>query len=138
MLDINWALNQLEKVSRIHIISIDNDCKELLFEITGKKTEEPELLAINFARNSIQEFRFTRKEDAVAKTEYSMPLQFLYEPNASIMKSGAFKLIGRRYNLKSLHSNTHLYTPNKLRDDFPERMFRIVSSEPFDWKKLKA
>jgi len=67
LLDINLALNQLEKVSRIHIISIDNDCKELLFEITGKKTEEPELLAIHFARNSIQKFRFTRKEDAVAK-----------------------------------------------------------------------
>ncbi|MDA0196065.1 MAG: class I SAM-dependent methyltransferase [Bacteroidetes bacterium] len=136
-LDINLGLKQFESVIRIHIVSVDNDCKELLIGITGNDTEEPVLVTINVTGSSIQEFRFTRKEEETSKTEYSNPLQFLYEPNASIMKSGAFKLIGQRYDLRSLHPNTHLYTSNILRDDFPGRVFRINSLESFNWRDLK-
>jgi len=137
MLDVSLAINQLERVDKVHIISIDNDCKELLFELTTLKSAEPEIETINFIGDGTQGFRFSMKMEETAKAEFSQPLSFLYEPNSSMMKSGAFKLIGEEFGLKKLHVNTHLYTSEHLHQNFPGRVFKIDLCEPFNWKALK-
>jgi hypothetical protein len=81
----------------------------------------------------LQSFSFLLSEESSTKTEFSEPLQFLYEPNAMILKAGAFKLIAKRYALKKLAANTHLYTSTNSIPKFPGRTFeieRFLKSDP--------
>ncbi len=66
-----------------------------------------------------------------------MPLDFLYEPNAAILKAGAFKTIGNQFHLKKLHEHTHLYTSEK-QVKFPGRVFKILSAHPYNKKSIAA
>lgn len=129
MLDISLALKQMPQTSNIHIVSVDNECKELLFISSKKASESCNLHCINLQQSKpTQEYIFTHEQERNALCEYTnLPLEFLYEPNASIMKAGAFKSIACSYGLKKLHPQSHLYTANKAIDNFPGRLFRVIS-----------
>ena len=49
----------------------------------------------------------------------------MYEPNASILKAGAFKSVAKQFHIQKLHVNSHLYTSDNLIPDFPGRIFEV-------------
>lgn len=133
MLDISLALKTMRFTSDIHIVSVDNECKELLF-ISGQPVDgEPVISCVNLsASKAVQLFVFSRDEEAASDCNYSTVLgKYLYEPNSSIMKSGAFRLVASRYGLGKLHQQSHLYTSDSLVEDFPGRVFEVLSVHTF-------
>ena len=127
MLDISQAIKELDySVSDVHIISIRNDCKELVFVCQEKQYETPTIHCINFLNNKVQLFNFQQSEENLSALNLAEDIQtYLYEPNISILKSGAFKLLSCRFQIQKLHTNTHLYTSCELLQDFPGRIFKV-------------
>jgi len=134
MLDLSVGLDELQYVSEIHIIAVNNEVKELLWLINKNHSETPLIKTINITKNSNEKFEFYWNKKHIA--EYTTPKKYLYEPNAAIMKSGAFDLVSEKYKLYKLHQHTHLYTSDKL-IDFPGRRFDIKEVIPFQKKEIK-
>ncbi len=128
MLDISAGLNELEFVTQIHIVAVNNEVKELLWFLRKGFLGIPEIKTINICKNSTEAFNFVSNRKF--QVEYSPPEAFLYEPNAAIMKSGAFDLVSEEYKIKKLHKNTQLYTSLEL-TDFPGRRFSIIQVIPY-------
>jgi hypothetical protein len=124
LLDLTAGIDALQYVREIHVVAVDNEVKELLWVLEKEFTDDIEIKTINFKKSRREFFGFMRSEEANAVPPYAMPLAYLYEPNAAIMKSGAFKSIATCYNLAKLHEHTHLYTANEW-IDFPGRRFII-------------
>ena len=126
MLDVNEAINTLGNVQQVHVISVKNDCKELVFILENGFKEPIQFTAANFTSGGVlQSFSYKQEEETTSQSQYSEPLEYLYEPNNSIMKLGAFKLLCNRFELNKLHPNSHLYTSNKVIEDFPGRSFKV-------------
>lgn len=142
MLDISLALQKLDNVTDVYIISHKNECKELLFiKQKEDKEQETQLHCINILNNETTEyFSFTKSEESNSECIYntSQVEQFLYEPNASILKSGAYKTITHRYKIKKLHPNSNLYTSATPVLNFPGRIFEVKSVFSLNKKDLKA
>ncbi len=140
MLDISLALNSLSNVSDVHIVSVNNECKELLFLLSKNSAEKCKIHTVNIDKNGNREtFSFYRDEEESSEPIYTDTTEkYLYEPNASLLKSGAFKLISNSFNLKKLHKNSHLYTSNSLVSDFPGRIFSVNNSLAVNNKNNKT
>ena len=63
---------------------------------------------------------------------------YLYEPNASILKAGAYRSLTQSYEVKKLHSSSHLYTSSHFIEDFPGRRFQVKAVSGFGKKELKT
>lgn len=141
MLDISLALQQLPETTQVHVVSVDGECKELLFMLEAENTlPEPRIYCVNLRGNgSTQTFSFTKSEEQKAVCRLaSDPLQYLYEPNASVLKAGAFSLLTQAFDLHKLHSNSHLYTSETLIENFLGRCFSILSVFSAHPKDLKT
>lgn len=127
MMDITAALRELPTTSEIHIISVENECKEVLLILEQSVQNNKKIKTINFGRNNENQiFEYFIDDELNSISSFTSTIEkYLYEPNAAVMKSGAFKLVGDRFNLHKLHKNTHLYTSQKLLTDFPGRIFEI-------------
>lgn len=126
MLDIELAVRQLDLVKEVLVVAVNNECKELLFLLDQSKTGTPKIKTVNLSQNKpVQTFDFTRLEEGKTKVKFSEPKAYLYEPNVAILKAGAFKIIADRFKVEKLHQHSHLYTSEKLIDDFPGRRFRV-------------
>ena len=136
LLDIKKCIKELEHVSSVMVVSLNNECKEVLYILESAINKEVQIHAINLGKN-YQEFSFNYAFEADAKVTYSEPLSYLYEPNASILKSGAFNYIAERYLVNKLNTNTHLYTSTNLAADFPGRIFKINNVIPYSTKEFK-
>lgn len=130
LLDIHAALLDLPYVSDVYTISLNNDCKELLFIQRKDYVHYPQIHAVQLAANENKVFTFNYKEEKEAKPTYEVPQDFLYDPDVALTKAGAFKSIATRYNLAKLHISTHLYTSVQLCKDFPGRRFTILKTIP--------
>ncbi|MFC2124398.1 hypothetical protein ACFLU5_06270 [Bacteroidota bacterium] len=95
------------------------------------RTQDLRIEAVNFKSENDEIFNFYPEEELESSVAFDKPLNFLYEPNAAILKAGAFRLFANRFNLKKLHPNSHLYTSSILNSDVPGRRFRIKKFEPF-------
>ncbi|MDR1584569.1 MAG: SAM-dependent methyltransferase [Prevotellaceae bacterium] len=129
MIDAEAVLRDVPHISQIHILAVDNECKELLFVLDKNNTKPLAVRTRNFVKtNTCQSFDFEPEEEKNAAVNFAATLgKYLYEPNAAIMKSAAFKLTAQRYNMYKLHANTHLYTSDSLTRNFPGRIFDVVS-----------
>ncbi|MGI9551990.1 MAG: class I SAM-dependent methyltransferase [Aurantibacter sp.] len=136
LLDLSKGIKELQNVCEIHIVAVNNEVKELIWKLEKDHVRLPSIKTINIKNQGSEVFEFDFAEEAGAASEFSEPLQYLYEPNAAILKSGAFKLIGQRFSLKKLHEHSHLYTSNQLHE-FPGRRFRIESVIPYGRKTQK-
>lgn len=136
LLDISEIIRSVPSVEEIHIVSINNECKELLI-VLKKSPSALKIRTINYQRSGKQIFDFYPKEEHQCSITLSLPLQYLYEPNSSIMKAGAFKIIAKKNNLNKLHSNSHLYTSEKLVENFPGRSFEIIEIEALKKKVIR-
>ncbi len=137
MMDIDLSIKSMKGVNEVHILSVENDCKEVLYLVEEKEVKDILFKTVNFKKGSQECFDFSQLEVSTAQTTYSLPKKYLYEPNASIMKSGAFDLISQRFSISKLHPNTQLFTSDDLIDFFPGRTFVIEANIGYDKKKLK-
>lgn len=189
MLDIHQALQELKGVSEVHVVSVDNECKELLLILASGETEnttgivtagkrqetdgnlasetdkaeevaanklkdastssnseqsnvkkpaETRIFCVNLQKGEQQTFEYTAQEEASAEAVYTdQPGAYLYEPNTSLLKAGAYKCLCARFGVRKLHPNSHLYTSDTLCADFPGRRFRVTGSRTFSKQDLK-
>lgn len=139
LLDITQARQTLRHISEIYIISVGNECKELLFVLKRGFAGVPRLTAVSLAGNQCQTFSFTPDEEQATIPDFGSPARYLYEPDAALLKAGAFKSISSRYQLQKLHPNTHLYTGEARHLDFMGRVFIIDRTMPYAaFKKAKG
>ncbi len=140
MIDIAHLQRELPGIYEIQIIAVENECKEVV-AILKEQTESTVLIRTTNYTNSgkVEQFDFEQNEEQIAQVNYTKQAQnYLYEPNAAIMKSGAFKLVSNRYKLDKLHINSHLYTSNELIRNFPGKTFTVEKEYDFSKESLKA
>ena len=128
MLDISAALQLMPQTAEVHVVAVDGECKELLFvSQSDQAPAEPVLRCVNLHGDAQQVFCFTRSQEQAAHCALAeRPLAYLYEPNAAILKAGAFRAVAQEFGLLKLHQHSHLYTANKAVEAFPGRRFRVV------------
>lgn len=136
MLDIKKAISDLGSVAEVHVVAVKNEVKELLF-LLRKERAETWMKAVNLGESEPDIFEFNYKMEESIDSEFSRILDYIYEPNAAILKAGAFKSIGAEFGLKKLETNSHLYTSQELISDFPGRAFKVIDELAFNKKKLK-
>lgn len=129
LLDISQGFEVLKFVKEVHVISVKNEVKELLFILRKHYRSTIKIKAINLIGNDHEVFAFDFNKERTTTSRFSAPLKFLYEPNAAILKSGGFKSIGVAHGLNKLHEHSHLYTSNDL-IDFPGRRFMVLEVQP--------
>ena len=136
ILDISAGLSELENVKEIHIVAVNNEVKELLWILEKDCNESPKIKCANIKNEHTEFFEFDlNKIETIC--DFSLPQKFLYEPNAAILKSGAFDFIGNRYKLNKLHQHSHLYTSNDL-IEFPGRIFKIETILDYSKNEMKS
>ena len=147
MLDISLALSQLSTLNiqlhwDVHVVAVKNEVKEVLLVSRKQNAEGPKttITAIDLTQRE-QAFVFTREEEISAERSDSpqdaqeKPI-YLYEPNAAILKAGAYKLVGERFGLHKADTNTHLYFSDRLVTAFPGRIWKILEQNPAKTKDL--
>jgi hypothetical protein len=127
LLDLKLAARQLRCVRHIWVLSIDNECKEVLYllEKNLPAGHSPTLAAACLHGDTEQFFNFDWPEEQAAQAPLSPALSYLYEPDAAVLKAGALKTFAQRFGLFKLHANTQLYTAEHLAEGLPARRFRI-------------
>lgn len=133
MLDLAVGLEELKMVKAVHIVSVNNEVKELLWILERGYSEPPEIHTVNL--KGVEKQHFTFQYGIEGNYHLSAPQAYLYEPNASIMKSGGFNVLAEQLSLSKLHNNTHLFTSNIV-FDFPGRAFEVLKT--IDFKKSEV
>lgn len=125
LLDITAGLKELCHVAEIHIVSVKNECKELIWVIEGEFTGRTKIICTTL--NDVQkQFSFVIGDEIPVPVFATVKKgDYLYEPDVALLKSGAFNLIAERYQLNKFHPQTQLYTSDKIVIDFPGRIFSI-------------
>lgn len=164
MLDWHRAVSELNCVKEVHIISVNNECKELLLVLSARnkggnvgsnsfpvQDNGSVLLSVEdfghpgnlriYSINDSQSFvcdEMEMEESSVKIAPSTFEeMQYLYEPNASLMKAGCFGVLSERYDARMLSKNSHLFVSRDLIAAFPGRSFRIIAISSFNKKELK-
>ena len=135
LLDLSAGLSELKFVKNIHIIALENEVKELLFEIHNQYTGKITIKTANIVKDKTETFEFILGDETVFAS-FHLPQKYVYEPNAAIMKSGGFDEVSAVFNLNKLHKHSHLYTSEDL-IDFPGRRFEIEKVIPYSKNEMK-
>lgn len=135
ILDISAGLAELHSVKAIHIVAVNNEVKELLWLLNKGFKGTPMLTAVNVTKEGKE--TFSASYEPADEAPYSLPSTYLYEPNAAIMKSGAFDTVAHHYGITKLHRHTQLYTFDKL-ISFEGRRFTIDSILPYQKAEMKT
>ncbi len=122
ILDITAAMLELKYVKEIHLVAVNNEMKEILFLIENGFNGTPKVICVNFTKVDCQKVEFILNLES--PPYFSLPKQYIYEPNSAIMKSGEYNQLSNQLNLPKLHQNSHLYTSENLLK-FPGRGFRV-------------
>ena len=138
MLDWHRAVSELSRVREVHIISVNNECKELLLVLSARNMDENlRIYCVNDAQSFVcdeLDMEFSQVKIAPSTLE---EMQYLYEPNASLMKAGCFGVLSGRYDARMLSKNSHLFVSQAPIEAFPGRSFRIIAVSSFNKKELK-
>lgn len=138
MLDWHRAISELNHVREVHIISVNNECKELLLVLSARNMgENLRIYCINDAQSFVcDELDMESSQVKIAPSTLE-EMQYLYEPNASLMKAGCFGVLSGRYDARMLSKNSHLFVSQAPIEAFPGRSFRIIAVSSFNKKELK-
>jgi hypothetical protein len=136
ILDISAGLLELSNVKYIHIVAVDNEVKELIWELSKSFSGVTTIKTVNITNDKREEFSFELNSNAQFPN-YGFPKKYLYEPNSAIMKSGGFDEIGIQYHLEKLHQHSHLYT-SEDKIDFPGRVFEIQEAFSYTKSEMKS
>ena len=135
LLDISAGLSELKNVKTIHIVALENEVKELLWEISKDYLGEIQIKTVNILKERKSIFNFILN-DITDNLNYSLPKKYLFEPNSAIMKSGGFDYVSSQFNLGKLHPHSHLYTHDEI-IDFPGRIFKIEKTISYTKQDMK-
>lgn len=152
MLDVHQAITALGCVTEAHVVAVEGECKEILLVCdlqmpqvqqslapTSSSNEKPQTATRWICTSEKGTFAFTQQEEQTTVCPLVSQISgYLYEPDAAVMKAGAYKSFGVRYGLQKLHPNTHLYIGDEARVDIPARCFRIVEVVGFQKKALRT
>lgn len=138
MLDWHRAISELSHVREVHIISVNNECKELLLVLSARNMGgNLRINCINDAQSFVcDELDMESSQVKIAPSTLE-EMQYLYEPNASLMKAGCFGVLSDRYDARMLSKNSHLFVSQAPIEAFPGRSFRIIAISSFNKKELK-
>ena len=152
MLDWHRAISELSHVREVHIISVNNECKELLLVLSARNMGEMEASSADgevkhagnlriYCINDAQSFVCDELDMETSSVKIAPStleeMQYLYEPNASLMKAGCFGVLSERYDARMLSKNSHLFVSREPIAAFPGRSFRIIAVSSFNKKELK-
>ena len=156
MLDWHRAVSELSCVREVHIISVNNECKELLLVLSARNMGDVEASSADgeddgevkhagnlriYCINDAQSFVCEELDVESSSVRIAPPvleeMQYLYEPNASLMKAGCFSVLSERYGARMLSKNSHLFVSREPIAVFPGRSFRIIAISSFNKKELK-
>ena len=152
MLDWHRAVSELSHVREVHIISVNNECKELLLVLSARNMGDMEASSADgevkhagnlriYCVNDAQSFVCDELDMESSPVRIAPPvleeMQYLYEPNASLMKAGCFGVLSDRYDARMLSKNSHLFVSQAPIEAFPGRSFRIIAISSFNKKELK-
>ena len=141
MLDLSLALKDLKHVCEVHIVSTDNECKELLLVLQKTPiSSDISIHCINIIRSGdCQTYTFTQEQERTSDCPLAHEVEaYLYEPNASILKAGAYRSLTQTYSVKKLHPSSHLYVSPHFIEDFPGRKFQVGAVSGFGKKEMKT
>lgn len=137
MLDWHRAVSELNCVQEVHIISVNNECKELLLVLSARNMGNLRIYCVNDAQSFVCE-ESDMESSSVKIAPFTLEeMQYLYEPNASLMKAGCFGVLSERYDARMLSKNSHLFVSREPIAAFPGRSFRIIAVSSFNKKELK-
>ena len=152
MLDWHRAISELSHVREVHIISVNNECKELLLVLSARNMGDVEASSADgevkhagnlriYCVNDAQSFVCDELDMESSPVRIAPPvleeMQYLYEPNASLMKAGCFGVLSDCYDARMLSKNSHLFVSQAPIEAFPGRSFRIIAVSSFNKKELK-
>lgn len=152
MLDWHRAISELSHVREVHIISVNNECKELLLVLSARNMGEMEASSADgevkhagnlriYCINDVQSFVCDELDMESSQVKIASStleeMLYLYEPNASLMKAGCFGVLSGRYDARMLSKNSHLFVSREPIAAFPGRSFRIIAVSSFNKKELK-
>ena len=157
MFDISSALEVFPECRQVHVVSVKNECKELLLLIEKDFKGEANIICVDLDNQPRRGLSLGRqvsehsddacivelgvkgelKKEKGEIVSYASPKGYLYEPNASIMKAGLYKTVANRYNLQKLHPNTHLFTSEKFVENFPGRIFKVEKVTKVQRKEIQ-
>ena len=152
MLDWHRAVSELSHVREVHIISVNNECKELLLVLSARNMGDMEassadgevkhagnlrIYCINDAQCFVSDELDMESSSVKIAPSTLEEMQYLYEPNASLMKAGCFGVLSERYDARMLSKNSHLFVSREPIAAFPGRSFRIIAVSSFNKKELK-
>lgn len=138
MLDWHRAISELSHVREVHIISVNNECKELLLVLSARNMgENLRIYCINDAQSFVCDESDMESSQVKIAPSTLEEMQYLYEPNASLMKAGCFGVLSGRYDARMLSKNSHLFVSQAPIEAFPGRSFRIIAVSSFNKKELK-
>jgi hypothetical protein len=137
LVDLSFLINEFYPLS-IWVVAVKNEVKEVLCLIRNEN-RPTRIVAIDLSHNGKinSEFKFLYHKESESNSEFSHPQKYLYEPNASILKAGAFKLIGNHFGLKKLHQHSHLYTSDELVENFPGKTLVVSEQLRLDKKEVR-
>lgn len=147
LIDIEATIQRLSSPDRatyavesVHVVAVQGEVKEVLFVISNQAAtlNGEQVNAVNLTKDSQVKFNFKRNEELAADVAFGDPKRYIYEPNAAVLKAGAFRLIAARFGLTKLAPNSHLYTSDALRTDFPGRTFALEHLIKPDRKTLQS
>ena len=138
MLDWHRAISELSHVREVHIISVNNECKELLLVLSARNMgENLRIYCINDAQSFVCDEMDMESSSVKIAPSTLEEMLYLYEPNASLMKAGCFGVLSGRYDARMLSKNSHLFVSREPIAAFPGRSFRIIAVSSFNKKELK-
>ena len=170
MLDWHRAVSELNHVREVHIISVNNECKELLLVLSARNMGENvgsnsfpiqnngsvlpsaedsghiedaadagnlRIYCINDAQSFVCDESDMETSAVKIAPSTLEEMQYLYEPNASLMKAGCFGVLSERFDARMLSKNSHLFVSQAPIEAFPGRSFRIIAVSSFNKKELK-
>ncbi|ASK29489.1 methyltransferase [Chryseobacterium sp. T16E-39] len=133
LIDLKYLISVLKNVSRIDIIAVKNDVKEVVVLLSTHGSQKIDCHCVNLESDE-SDFIFRFGEEEKAQSEFSEPERFIYLPNNSMLKAGVFNLIAEKFALKKLHPNTHIYTSGNKVEHFPGR---VLEMEVIESKHIK-
>ena len=134
MLDWHKAVTDLgNHVAEVHIVSVANECKELLILLSADHRCEPVIHCVNDGQALIYSPGEDNLPAAIADGENAA---YLYEPNASVMKAGCYGVLTQRFPVRALATDSHLFVSDDLIEDFPGRHFAITAITSMNKKEL--
>lgn len=137
MLDWHRAVSELNCVQEVHIISVNNECKELLLVLSARNMGNLRIYCVNDAQSFVCDELDMESSSVKIAPSTLEEMQYLYEPNASLMKAGCFGVLSGRYDARMLSKNSHLFVSLEPIEAFPGRSFRIIAISSFNKKELK-